>query len=185
LSAEAEGCYYDDDDNGDGDSDTVVNSRPSQDDSVIQGSSRDIYSSATSRLSDIEALCEDVRKTDVIGPENGKDCDTPNRPITSRSSFDWADDAIKAFQDECESRMDRQKEQGDAAVPKPTVSISRSNPAAPSSMDISSPTWAEVVASPIKTVTDGSGPVKNPEVLVLNDWGFSGKAWDWERNWKG
>jgi len=136
LSAEAEGCYYDDDDNGDGDSDTVVNSRPSQDDSVIQGSSRDIYSSATSRLSDIEALCEDVRKTDVIGPENGKDCDTPNRPITSRSLFDWADDAIKAFQDECEPRMDRQKEQGDAAVPKPTVSISRSDPASPSCFTI-------------------------------------------------
>jgi hypothetical protein len=182
LGEHAGGC-----DDCDDDAETVVNSYSWQGDCAVVGSSPVNSPTETSRPSDIDGSWGGGGTTVIVAVEERKDRTIKNSlsedSSTDGSAFNWADDANETFQDECITSVEGHKGQEDAVesdyiVDATLVSISTLSP-------IEVPqTWAEVLASPARVQNCVSDPEKHCDATSSNDWGVSGEAWDWERNWR-
>ena len=90
---------------------------------------------------------------------------------TDASILDWAEKVSESCQDYYKAPV-HDSTTSDSPIPETLTDISL-----PSPIEASSPTWAEVVASPVKNQTYDSKFVEN--------WcDVSGKSWEWKRNWR-
>jgi hypothetical protein len=185
LSEYAGGC--DDGDDGDDDAETVVNGHPWQGDRAVEGSSLANSPAETSWPNDIDGSWEDGGRTVVVAVEERKDCVIENSLSEDSSSdgsaFNWADDANEAFLGECITFVEGHKGQEGAVESEHIVDATLVNISTSSPIEVPQ-SWAEVLASPAKVQSCISDSEKHWDTISSNDWGVSGEAWDWERNWR-
>jgi hypothetical protein len=182
LSKHTGGC-----DDCDDDAETVVNSHPWQGDSAVEGYSPANSSTEISRPNDIYGSWEGGGTVVVVAVEERKDRTIENSlgedSSTDGSAFNWADDANKAFQGECITFAEGYKGQEDAVESDYIVDATLVNISTSSPIEVPQ-TWAEVLASPAKVQNCVFDLEKHCDATSSNDWGVSGEAWDWERNWR-
>lgn len=154
---------------------------------VVDGSGRhndcDIEDSPTepSPPDETDVFWEDGDKTIVVTAEEHESHAIMDPPVeespTNPSILNWADEVNESCQDDCKTPVANRKGHEASTASSSPVPKTLINASLPSPISASSPTWAEVAASPVKNQTHDSKHLEN--------WGdVSGKSWEWERNWR-
>lgn len=163
------------------DSKTIVNDYARRDDSPIEDSTGEDSPTETSPPSKIDTLWEDDNKTTVVAAEQHDSRTIADSPVkkspTNTPLLNWADEVNDSCQDNRKTPVKEIKAHedpvSDSPAPETVTDVS-----VPSPIEASSPTWAEVAASPVKSQSNGPNCERN--------WGdVSGKSWEWDRNWRG
>jgi hypothetical protein len=163
------------------DAKTVVNGHAQHDDCSVEDSTSEDSPTETSRPGETGVPWDDDDKTIIVTAKEHDSHTIANSRVeespTNTPLLNGADEIDESCQDECNTPVDESKVHEapvtDSPLPETHIGISISSP-----MEASSPTWAEVVASPTKTPSCGA--------KALEIWGaVSGKDWERERKWRG
>jgi hypothetical protein len=158
------------------DVDTVVDGRGRHDDSAV-------VDSPTEKFPPAEAIppSDEGDKTIVVAAEeHGSHLSTDStaeEAQTDDTMLNWANEGHDSCQYDCTTPVKSHNREKDSAIANPPLSETWINASLPSPISASSPTWAEVAASPVKN--------QSHDDKLVEIWGdVSGKSWEWERNWR-